>query len=268
MKEFKKAQELFVDDLDIEGYFDSFSFESAKKKLLKLLHLGDTPLIFLFGESGAGKSFLLNYISENADAIKLLKFFRNPYFNDTQFLETLLESSDIEFNRGELSQEELIEKLRASFHDLENIIFIDEAQFLTTKQLEMIRMLGDLKVFRFVLAFHKEDAKEILKKAHFKTRTIASINIEPLQKSEIKRFIESRLIKNNLSEIAHMFNSSHVNFIYECSNANFRMMKKMLRAVCEIVATARKSKLHNYTKIDKTTLTMAAIDIGCIDVES
>jgi thymidine kinase len=266
--QYATAKELFSDDFDLSGYFDSLTFEYAKKSLIDAITASDTPLIFLLGAPGSGKSFLLNFVTKRVQSVKVAKYFTHPYFDDKEFLEILLSMAGKNIERNELTTEALISALRKNFHDLEYTIFIDEAQLLTEEQIELIRILSDQKIFQFVLAMHEKEGQYILDKDHFKSRTNRVIKLEALQDHEVARYIESRLLSSNLSELASLFKKSHYRQISTFTNRNFRTTKKMIKTLFEIMNIAHKEDLSKrYRKVSDRTLTMAAIDIGLIDVK-
>ncbi len=267
MNQFSVAKELFKDDFDLSGYIDSFTFEIAKKELLKTLNAHEISMTFVLGDPGVGKSFLLKFIEQRADSIKLAKFFPNPHFNERELLEVLLESAGVDIVHNTQTIDALILELKKHYQHLEYTVFIDEAQLLTEKQLEFLRVLSDMKMFQLVLAMHKKEGQYVLAKPHFKSRTTKTITLEHLKKEEITRYIQNRLLSKNLSQVTASFGKKQVDFIYKHSDANFRTSKKLLKTVCEIVEIAQLGELKNYNKVDDTTLTMAAIDIGLIDVK-
>ena len=268
MNPYSDAKELFVDDFDLSGYFDSLTFEYAKKSLIDSISAHDTPLVFLLGAPGSGKSFLLNYVTKRVQNVKVAKYFTHPYFDDKEFLEILLSMAGTNIERNELTTEALISALSKNFNNLEYTIFIDEAQLLTEDQIELIRILSDQKIFQFVLSMHKKEGKYILEKEHFKSRTTRVIELEALQDHEVARYIEGRLISNNLSELASLFKPRHYKQISQYTKRNFRTTKKLVKTLFEIMNIAHKEDLHkSFLKVNTKTLTMTAIDIGLIDVE-
>ncbi len=267
MNQYAIAKELFADNFDMSGYFDSFTFEYAQKELLRTLNAHEIPMTFILGNPGVGKSFLLNFIQERADSIKIAKFYQNPQFTERELLEDLLSSTGEFVEHKSQTIDTLLSNLKKHFKDLEYTVFVDEAQLLTEKQLEFMRVLSDMRLFQFVLAMHKKEGQYVLNKAHFKSRTYKTIMIDSLKREEIHRYIQNRLLSKNLSDVVSAFGKKEIDFIYNKSNANFRTIKKLLKTTCEIVEIARRGELKKYTKVNEITLTMAAIDIGLIDVK-
>ncbi len=267
MNPFATAKTLFEDNFDLSGYIDSFTFEMAKKELLRTLNAHEVPMTFLLGDSGTGKSFLLRFIQERADKIKLAKFFPNPSFDEREFLELLLEAIGIPIMHNSQTINALTKELQKHYQHLEYTVFIDEAQLLTEKQLEFLRTLGDMKMFQLVLAMHKKEGEYVLAKPHFTTRRTKAITLEYLKKEEISRYIQHRLLAKNLSQVASAFDKKEINLLYKLSRGNFRVTKRLLKTVCEIVEIAQLGELKRYSQVNRMTLTMAAIDIGLIDVK-
>ena len=267
MNQFSAAKELFKDDFDLSGYIDSFTFEMAKKELLKTLNAHEVSMTFLLGNPGAGKSFLLKFIEQRADSVKLAKFFPNPHFDERELLEVLLQSAGVFVEHNAQTIDALILELKKYYKHLDYTVFIDEAQLLTEHQLEFLRVLSDMKMFQLVLAMHKKEGQYVLEKPHFKSRSTKTITLEHLKKEELTRYIQNRLLSKNLSQVVSAFGKKQVDFIYKHSDANFRTSKELLKTVCEIVEIAQLGKLDKYNKVDDTTLTMAAIDTGLIDVK-
>jgi type II secretory pathway predicted ATPase ExeA len=267
MNQFAEAKRLFYDDFDLSGYFDSLTFEYAKKQLIDAMRTHEIPLVFLLGNPGTGKSFLLNYIQKNVTSVKVAKYFTHPYFDEKEFLSTLLSLAGPNIEPNQYSTEQLISRLKRAFGDLEYTVFIDEAQLLSDNQIELIRILSDQKIFQFVLAMHKKEGNNILQKEHFKSRTNKRIELEGLSENEIARYIEQRLLSNNFSDIASMFNKSHIRFIHKYSQGNFRTTKKIVKTLLEILNIANREDYKKYQKPNRATLTMAAIDAGLIDVK-
>ncbi len=267
MNQFAEAKDLFSDDFDLSGYFDSLTFEYAKKQLIDAMQTHDVPLVFVLGDPGTGKSFLLNYVQQKVTSVKVAKYFTHPYFDEKEFLETLLSLAGRNIQHNEYSTEALISHLKKNFHGLEYTVFIDEAQLLSEEQVELIRILSDQKIFQFVLAMHKKEGNYILQKDHFKSRTNKRIILEGLSDKEIGRYVENRLLSNNFSDIASMFKPSHLRFIAKYANSNFRTTKKIIKTLLEILNIANREGYKKYSSVNNATLTMAAIDTGLIDVK-
>jgi hypothetical protein len=115
---------------------------------------------------------------------------------------------------------------------------------------------------------HKREGDYILKKPQYRSRTTKSIVLDNLTKEEVNRYIQKRLLTKNLSTISMMFEKREIDILYKLSKGNFRTIKKLVRTACQIADLSQKANLKRYNAVNKATLTMAAIDIGLIDVKS
>ncbi len=266
--DYKKAELIFEnDDFNTIKHFNSLSFEYSKKALIDALN-EKNPIIFLVGEPGSGKSYILNYIYNNLTNIKILKYFTYPFFTEYEFLEILISLVDVNIKKDKLDHEKILDILKKEFGELEYTIFIDEAQHLTLELVEIIRILSDQKIFQFVLSMHKKESEYILSMPHFKTRLPKKIEVSNLTNDEVLRYIQETLVDENLSDIYDELKKSHFNLIIEYSQNNFRTLKQLLSALFSIIYQAQSRGLSKYSKINKHTITMAAIDLGLLNVKS
>ena len=266
MNRFDKAQQIFNDIINTQEYFDSFSAEEVRKKLFEALNSKNIFLIFLTGDPGVGKTFMLSYVKEKIQKRRNIIFFKDPFFTKEEFFKKLIYKRVGEYETN-LNYGELKEKTIQLYQNIENAIFIDEAQILTDEQLELIRILSDTKLFKFVLSMHYKERRKILKSDYFKSRFHADINLKPLQTSEVSRYIQSKLLNNSLGEISSMFEERHFEMIANFTQRNFRMLKRYMSTLFELLSYAHDNNLKEYQKINKKLLTMAAIDLGLIDVK-
>jgi len=214
----------FNDVINTNDVFNSFIFNFA----LNSLEESDTNLKFLIGVPGSGKSFLIRYYERR--------------YPDTIVLQ------------GTISKDELLEFL---YKDV--LIVIDEAQLLDMKLIEYIRTLTDTKEYNFLLSMHTKEAKEILEKEHFKSRTIDVIELTPITKAEMVQYINSKLLRNNAH---HIFSNREFNKIYNYTHGNFRYIKKFVKTLFELLEFAHKNNLSKYKKVNSCLITMTAIKLG------
>jgi len=266
--QYQEAKQIFLsNDMEREQHFNSLAFEYSKSELLLALEKKENPMIFLLGDPGCGKSYLLRYIQENKKDIKIAKYFTYPFFGEKEFLEILLSLAGPNVQRDEYNIEKILFHLRREFGELEYVIVIDEAQHLTEDLVELIRILSDQRVFQFVLAMHKKEGEFILNKPQYKTRNPKKIVVEYLNNDEVLRYIQETLLNHNLSKIASEFKASYIKSIRKYTNKNFRAIKKLLVALFDIIIEAQKRNLTKYSNINHHTITMAAIDTVMLDVK-
>lgn len=264
MRDFEAAKELFKDTVNTHLYFDSMSAEIAKNKILEAIKDAVAPLIFVIGDPGVGKSYILKYINASIKKEQLTILIDHPFFDKRDLLRMLYVSINKEFDK-DINFNELKDTIITAYKDIKHTIFIDEAQLLNEEQFELIRILSDTKVFQFVLALHKEEGEAILAKKHFKSRTKVIIRYGNLSIDEIYRYLQSTLLEGGFGEIATMFKKSHSKKIYNYTQGNFRTVKKFVFTLLRLLSYAKTNGIKGYQDIRSTLLCMAAFDIGALD---
>lgn len=264
MRDFDAAKELFKDTINTEYYFDSISAEIARNKIEEAIYERNAPLIFVIGDPGVGKSYILRVINALISQSQLTVFIDHPFFDKRDLLKMLYDAKELPFDK-DINFNTLKDELLKAYQGTNHTIFIDEAQLLNEEQFELIRIMSDTKVFQFVLSMHKEEGALILQKKHFKSRTKIVIEYGNLEENEILRYIQSSLVAHNHGEIASMFSKNEAKIIGRYAKGNFRTIKKFLYTLMKLLSYAKKHGLSKYQKINSCLLTMAALDIGLIN---
>ncbi|MEA2099023.1 MAG: ATP-binding protein [Campylobacterota bacterium] len=262
MSSYSKASKIFDTSFDSDLYFESIAAEFTKNSLLKAIGSREIPLLFLLGEPGVGKTYMLNVLQNYFSADKKVLFSSEPFSTPESFLHFLLKN---EYFDKRLTISELKDEAMNRFNSTDNLIIIDEAQLVDNLVLEFIRILSDTGHFNFLLSMHKREGEEIVKKSHFASRTHTVVELTMLTKSEIKKYIESELLRHGLGNISEIFNQSDVKFIQKLSNGNFRIVKQLLKHTFSIMDYAKINGHDSYAKPNECVITMAAIDLGIIN---
>jgi general secretion pathway protein A len=161
----------------------------------------------------------------------------NPYFSETQLLKAIVEDFGIEIDKK--NRLEIVNKLNSFL--IENsskggkaALIIDEAQDLTSRQLEQIRLLSNLetakeKLLQIILVGQPELEEKLSKFSlrQIRQRIFVKCKIKPLKKEEIKEYIEFRLRKAGESEIKILPQSYPL--IYEFS----RGIPRLINLLCD-----------------------------------
>lgn len=261
MRDFEGAGALFRDDIDIKHYFDSTSAEVAKNRVQEAIDERNAPLIFLVGDPGVGKSYILKLINKEMRSEHLTVFLDHPFFDKRDLLKILYEAKGLEFN-AQISFNTLKDRLIKEYAQTVHTIFIDEAQLLNEEQFELIRILSDTKVLQFVLSMHKEEGSVILGKKHFKSRTKVVVDYGKLDSHEVYRYIQSSLIANSYGEIASMFKKKDAKKIVKYTDGNFRTIKKFLYVLMRLLEYAKKNGIKKYQKLHPNLVIMTALELG------
>jgi predicted AAA+ superfamily ATPase len=260
MNSFNKASKVFSTNFDTQDYFESVNAVSTMSVLVNSIVNRDTPLIFLLGEPGVGKTYMLEILKKQLSENKKILFSSEPFSTPESFLLFLLEDDSYTQNISELKKL-VIQKYEGS----DNLVILDEAQLSSQVVLEFIRTLSDLNVFTFLLSMHKSDGEVVLKKSHFASRDHKRVIMGVLTKNEVRVYIEKQLLQHSLSELNEMFGSKQVKLYQNLSEGNFRVLKQLLKHTFLIMSYAKENALTKYITPSSCVITMAAIDLGIID---
>lgn len=215
-----------------------FFFLSAKhKEALAHLHYGVSQrkgIVVLTGEIGTGKTticrFFINQLHKNVRTALIL----NPHFSETQLLEAIVRDFGIRANnknRLGLVRELNTFLLNESGTGNNVLLIIDEAQNLKPAVLEQIRLLSNLetekdKLLQVVLVGQPElnSRLNLYELRQLKQRIMVRYHILPLERAEIKDYINHRLSVAGLAGEAIEFNEEAVMAISDFSNGTPRLI--------------------------------------------
>lgn len=192
-----------------------FFFESTShREALATLTYGiqeKKGIILITGEVGTGKTTLckalLNRLPRNTKTSLIL----NPYFSDLQLLQAIVE--DFGLAAPKKSRLDFVKILNSFLVDISlkggnAVVIIDEAQDLTNRQLEQVRLLSNLetskeKLLQIVLVGQPELEEKLnrFRLRQLRQRIFVKYNISPLSEKEMKEYIEFRLKKSGAADI-------------------------------------------------------------------
>src|SRR5579883_391102 len=168
-------------------------------------------IIVITGEVGTGKTTLcrklLNQFNEKVKFALVL----NPKFSEVQLLQLILNDFGIpiteknKFGLIYVLNNFLISQYNQGYNV---VLIIDEAQNLTVKQLEQIRLLSNLetekeKLLQIVLIGQPElhDKLQLPSLRQLRQRITVYYNLNPLDKNDLRQYIQHRLSKEITQEI-------------------------------------------------------------------
>jgi len=182
---------------------------SIKSTIDKVMHLVDyrQGLTTIVADVGHGKSTVIrhlwNELSKNKE-VSLASVLTPNFPSDFAMIKTICGEYGIPPRRSMLAQESALKDFLGQL-DSEGrtaVILIDEAQRLTGKQLELIRVLLNFetpkyKLVQIVLAGQLELKYKLLdeSKKALRSRIFAPSNLSPLSPAEMRRVIEFRCLK-------------------------------------------------------------------------
>ncbi len=263
MSNYIEIAKIFEENAKAVDFFENAEVLSVKSSLTNILDKETKQLIFLIGEPGVGKSAFLNNIEELLENRYAIIKFDTPFMEPVDFIKTLIKKREREIK--DFSLEGLIKEVVRIYEDEKCLITIDEAQLLSKKMIELIRILADSKAFWFLLAMHKHESKEILNEPQFSSRPHKVLELGKLQKYECKDFIYNTLSKADMNSFAEELSKKYLGFIYKVTKGNFRDLKKLLYNLFLLLDYAISNNKKKYQKLSECLLIMAAIEGGLID---
>lgn len=197
----------------------------------------------ILGAVGLGKSTVLRYIAgqylTRDDVVSA--YIPTPNFpSDFAFLRSLCNDLGIPMRRSMVTQEA---ELRAFLLDVFNqkkivILFIDEAQKLPNKQLEMVRVLLNIETHQFkliqIVLAAQMDLSERLndpEREPLKSRMMLPSYLAPLSIDETKEMLQFRC---DQSSIKNPFSEDGVALMYRITNGIPRYLLSLATAAFEM----------------------------------
>lgn len=268
-KKFTQASDIFLDFVDVNDYVQLertlFFYEKLKANVKKPL-----KMILLYGKPGTGKSMLLNKLHNDMQQDNNIYLYSTPIVNEDEFYKKLHKDIFQEEIRESISIHILQEKLANIPKENTPIVLLDEAQLYPAKLMEQIRLLADSRLIKFVITLHKTEKEDIIAKEHFQTRIWESIELDNLRSSELKTYIQKKLMQHADLEIANMFDDRSIKHIYSLTEGNFRTTNKLLYTMFHIYKWYEENDEGKYkhhikkANISREIIEMAAIEVGLI----
>ncbi len=200
----------------------------------------DAQIVVFTGDAGIGKTVSLKaYLEENPSAILIET---DPTYSVGTILEELAIALGIEMKgRKDRLEKAIIAKLKGS----ERMIIVDEAEYLPTKALDILRRIHDKAEIPVVLAGMDRLIYNITG-TNDKYKQISSrmyhVKVKALNKDDIKA-ITSTVLENLSDEI--------VNLLFEITKGNARALSKLL-------IMAQRVACYNKTQISVSVIKKAA----------
>lgn len=263
---FANSKNVFLDTVNAEDYIQvdrvSTIYKSLKDSISKPL-----KMVLLFGKPGTGKSMFLTKLYNDLSEQNNIYLYQTPIVDENEFYKTLAQDIfDIKYNDTlNLTQFMKIVKDR-EVKDIP-IVLLDEAQLYSEILIEKIRLLSDTRCIKFVITLHKTEKEDLIAKEHFQTRIWDTFELENASKTELKIYIQKKLMKANCFDSANMFHTKTVNKIYKLTKGNYRDTNKLLYTLFDIYSTYEQNTHHPLatTHIPNKFLEMAAIHTGFIN---
>lgn len=208
-------------------------------------------IILITGEVGTGKTTLCKKLLERLDRKVKVSLVLNPYFSDMQLLQAIVEDFGIltqKKNRRELVNDLNAFLLEQHAKGGNAALIIDEAQHLTPRQLEQVRLLSnletsDVKLLQLILVGQPELIKNLsqYRLRQIRQRIFVKHDLMPLQEDEVRKYIHVRLKDVGKDDLP--IDNGCYRLIYEFSGG----IPRLINMVCD------RALLMGYTR-DKSRL--------------
>ena len=222
-------------------------FSKRHMELLSCLHYGvqwRKGFIEVTGEVGAGKTTVCRFFLENIKDKARTALILNPNLSGVQLLQTIAEDFGIAIkgkNKKALFDginTFLLQMLREGGNA---VLIIDEAQNLSPKALEQIRLISNLetekqKLIQIVLVGQPE-LQALLRKPsliQLRQRIAVRYHLTPLDYTEVEEYIYHRLKMAGAHEKDIIFTAHALKNIYEYSQG----IPRLINVVCDKVLLA------------------------------
>ncbi len=219
---------------DPEFYFETSSHKEAFAALLYGIQ-ERKGIILITGEVGMGKTMLCRVLMDKLSGRIKTSLILNPYFSEVQLLGAIVEDFGLQVTKK--NRLDIINKLNSflvesSIAGGNAVLIIDEAQNLTNRQLEQIRLLSNIetskeKLLQIVLVGQPELAEKLKQPnlRQIRQRIFVKHNLSPLKEEEVKKYVEHRLDKAGKLDLK--VTPASYRIIYEFSNGIPRLINML-----------------------------------------
>jgi general secretion pathway protein A len=222
---------------DPEYLFMSSGHQLAYSHLIYAI-VENKGFVIITGEIGSGKTTLLNYLLKEIPQDVTVGLINNTYLSPRDFLRSMCREFEVEFEEQDRSA------VISRFHEFllqqysENkrvLLIIDEAQNLSPRTIEAIRMISNLEaeknhLIQIVLVGQPELKEKLQRRdlQQFTQRVTVHCHLNALTHEEVEEYIKYRLTVGGLAE-PDLFDAAAIEAIAEYS----RGIPRLINILCD-----------------------------------
>ncbi|GHS87925.1 hypothetical protein FACS189487_05050 [Campylobacterota bacterium] len=219
-------------------------------------------ILLITGAPGTGKSYVLKRFFGDYKAIAPIFLYSSATFSSERLFE-IYES---------LYKERLVAKDLQGIIDAFRVreikpisILLDEAQLYDEDRLELVRMLSNEGIFRFVVVVHRVKNEDLLARDHFRTRTYENIECTPIEPIEVERFIETKLLLGEIQDFYSRFDKKNLERIFEITQGNLRDLNRLIHRFFDLLDDMEQNAPHKLPKrFTNKLIEMSALELGML----
>jgi hypothetical protein len=234
-------------------FFHAEAWTEIKDKIYDLIYSNDRGFYLIYGNTGVGKSRLIENITNNLDEnIFLIK-------NAPEIERDFYESAYLQLRQKQFSKNVKIDEIRIRVNDafkkLNHTIIIDnirntESDFFK----ELIAHKNDIKDLKIVMIVSSKSVGD-----NINVKFQDFLEIPEISKNDLSFFLtEFPEYQNVLLD--------NLDFLFEVTLGNFGKLEKLLRTAFDIVETAKQENLEKFKELNECILIMSAIDNEFIEI--
>lgn len=263
---FASSREAFLDVVDADAYVQldraAIVYRSLREAIRKPL-----KMILLYGKPGTGKSMMLGRIARDLENEQKIVLYHTPITDEGEFFRSLARDVYGHVSEQEINFTRFNELASSDAFETTPVVLLDEAQMYGPALMEKIRLISDARKIKFIIALHKTEKEDVIAKEHFQTRIWESQQLHNANVTELKLYIQKKLMRVSCFDIANMFHEKNVGLIHSLTEGNYRDTNKLLFTLFGIAAWYEEHQPSriSYTSISNRLIEMAAIETGMID---
>ena len=223
---------------DSRFFFPSTKHQEALNSLIYAIN-ERKGFVVITGEIGAGKTTVCRTLMNKLNINTRVAIITNTHLTCKELITEILDEFQVDYRAG--TKQKLLSQLNAFLikqlaADINVILIIDEAQNLSAKVLEEVRMLSNLetekeKLIQIILVGQpqlKEKLKNI-RLEQFKQRIAVFYHLTSLNRQETQDYISHRIKLVSTNGIFDLFQSSAIDLVHEYSGG----IPRVINLICD-----------------------------------